>query len=515
MAAGKVYLVGAGPGDPGLLTLRARRLLAAADAVVFDRLLSPRLLGFVSSRAVCYYAGKAPGAHEMEQEDIHALLISLARAGKTVVRLKGGDPFVFGRGGEEALALTAAGVAWEVVPGVTSAVAVPAYAGIPVTHRDISPAFTVVTGHACSQAGGVDWEGLARTGGTIVVMMGMAHLGEIAARLVAAGRPPGTPVAVIRWGTRAAQEVLRAELGTVAAEVAKRRLRSPAVVVIGEVARLGEVLAWAQARPLFGRRVLVVGDVADEAADAADVLEALGAEVYDWTLAGCSHPLSVSPLWAAMEIVSPSGAAPGFAAEPPAPGVIAMAVAKGERVLWWPSPLAVDLWFAAWREAGRDVRQLAGWRLAAAEPRVAVRLSSYGIVADDVAPHPPAGAVWVPLAVAKPDMVRLLAWWQAQAEGVGDARPARPPFARAGGGCSFDAVWVLSDAAWMVLTGTAAAAGHRLTAVRLLARDAWVVNRLRAAGADAQWAPDADAVAARLTEPEEPQAWPSEVAMGT
>src|SRR5438876_8090614 len=203
MRVGRVALVGAGPGDPGLLTIRGRKLLRGADVVVYDRLVHPRVVDLAPPEALRIFAGKARGVHALPQADINALLVTHARRGRRVVRLKGGDPFVFGRGGEEALALARAGVPFEVVPGVTAAVAVPAYAGIPLTYRGVAASFAVVTGHeeACKREASVDWARLARAADTLVVLMGVGALPRIARELIAHGRPPATPVALVRWGT--------------------------------------------------------------------------------------------------------------------------------------------------------------------------------------------------------------------------------------------------------------------------------------------------------------------------
>jgi uroporphyrin-III C-methyltransferase len=245
--SGAVYLVGAGPGDPDLLTVRGLRCLQRADIVVYDRLLDPRLLEEAPRHARRIYAGKSPGRHALRQEEINALLVRHARAGRAVVRLKGGDPFVFGRGGEEALACTAAGVPWEVVPGVTSAVAVPARAGIPLTHRGVAASFAVVTGHAAGAAGdGHDWAALARID-TLVVLMGAGRLAEIAALLVAHGRPADTPAAAIERGTLPGERVLEGTLATLPEIAAREGLESPATLVVGEVVRLRASLARAEA----------------------------------------------------------------------------------------------------------------------------------------------------------------------------------------------------------------------------------------------------------------------------
>src|SRR5437016_5672259 len=242
--SGRVILVGAGPGDPGLLTIRGRDALEAADVVVYDRLVNPALLDFAPPGARRIFAGKTRGDHVMPQGAINAVLIHHAQQGRYVVRLKGGDPFVFGRGGEEAEALAAAGVPFEIVPGVSSAVAAPAYAGIPLTHRGVASSFAVVTGHeGCGKArAGVDWARLATAVDTLVVLMGVAALPRIARELIAHGRAPQTPVALVRWGTTDWQTVLTGRLDDIGARAAA--LEPPVVIVIGEVVGLAGRLAW-------------------------------------------------------------------------------------------------------------------------------------------------------------------------------------------------------------------------------------------------------------------------------
>ena len=267
-----VYLVGAGPGDPGLLTRRGAELLSRADVVVHDRLVPAELLALAPPGALVVDVGKRPGVPR-RQEDINALLVEHGRAGRTVVRLKGGDPFLFGRGGEEALSLAAAGVPFEVVPGVTAAFATAAYAGVPVTHRGLASSVTVVTGRVGEkEAGEVDWESLARAGGTLVVLMGMAERAEIARRLMSAGRAADTPVVVVEKGTTAGQQVARCLLE----DLHKVELDSPATIVIGEVAGLD--LHWFDPVPLHGRTV-VVTRAANRAGPLVDRLRAAGAEV--------------------------------------------------------------------------------------------------------------------------------------------------------------------------------------------------------------------------------------------
>ena len=280
--SGVVYLVGAGPGDPGLMTRRALELIASADAILYDRLIPDGVLSGARSGADLRYVGKQPGGHSLEQDEINVLLVELAREGRTVVRLKGGDPFVFGRGGEEAQALAEAGIAFEVVPGVTAGVAAAAYAGIPVTHRDDASAVAFVTGHEdpAKETSAIDWEALARFPGTLVFYMGVRNLDAIAKRLVDAGRPADEPVAVVERGTLAAQRTVTSTLSDIAARVGEAGLRPPSITVVGAVARLRETLAWAERRPLFGRSVVVTRARA-QASGLAGRLAALGAHVIE------------------------------------------------------------------------------------------------------------------------------------------------------------------------------------------------------------------------------------------
>ena len=239
---GKVYLVGAGPGDPGLITIKGRDLLRQADVIIYDRLAPIELLGEARPEAELIDGGKQPTKHRLDQTEINTLIVDRARKGLNVVRLKGGDPFVFGRGGEEALACREAGIPFEIVPGVSSAIAVPAYAGIPVTHRGLSTAFTVLTGHEDpdSEASTVDYEALVKLGGTLVLLMGMSHLPKIIARLLDAGLAPETPATSIEWGTTDHQRVVEATVASIAECAAD--LRPPTTTVIGAVAGLG--LHW-------------------------------------------------------------------------------------------------------------------------------------------------------------------------------------------------------------------------------------------------------------------------------
>jgi len=258
MKPGKVFLVGAGPGDPDLISVKGVNCLKKADVIVYDRLLDERLVA-VAAEAERIYVGKAAGEHTSSQDEINQLLVAKAREGKMVVRLKGGDPFVLGRGGEEAEVLAENGVLFEVVPGVTSAVAVPAYAGIPVTHRGLASSLAVITGHEDVQkdSSSINWEKLATGVDTLVFLMGMKNLPEIVNKLTEYGRPASTPVAVIKDGTLPEQETVVGCLGDIAARVAEFHLTAPAVIVVGNVVGLRDKLRWFDDRPLFGKRVLV------------------------------------------------------------------------------------------------------------------------------------------------------------------------------------------------------------------------------------------------------------------
>jgi uroporphyrin-III C-methyltransferase len=243
-AAGRVYLVGAGPGDPELLTIKAARLLHLADAVVFDHLVGSAVLDLIGPQAERLYVGKEPGRHELPQDDINQLLIAHARSGQVVVRLKGGDPFVFGRGAEEIIELARCGVAFEVVPGITAACGAAAYAGIPLTQRGVSRACTLVTGHPVDGQCDLDWEGLARPGQTIVVYMGVGTIGRICERLIAHGLDPLTPAAAVQNATLPSQSTLVCALQQLPALIDSEGLRAPAIFIIGEVVRLRESLGW-------------------------------------------------------------------------------------------------------------------------------------------------------------------------------------------------------------------------------------------------------------------------------
>ena len=280
--AGLVSLVGAGPGDPDLITIGGAARLAEADVVVYDRLANPVLLRLAPEDAELIAAGKSPARHTLSQDEINGLLVERGREGKRVVRLKGGDPFVFGRGGEEAEALAAAGIPFEVIPGVSSAIAAPAYAGIPVTHRGIASSFAVVTGHedAAKHETTIDWPKLATTVDTLIFLMGTAQLDEIASRLMSHGRAAETPVAVIEWGTLPRQRTLSGTLATIAEQALAARIQAPAITVVGEVVRLRDDLRWFDDRPLFGKRILVTR-TRRQASELSRALSAAGAEAVE------------------------------------------------------------------------------------------------------------------------------------------------------------------------------------------------------------------------------------------
>ena len=309
---GIVYLVGAGPGDPGLITVRGARLLEQADVVVFDLLSNPRLLSYCP-RAETVYVGKKAAAHSMPQEQINALLIERARAGKRVVRLKGGDPFVFGRGGEECQALAEAGIPFEVVPGITAAIAAPAYAGIPVTHRDFNSSFTFITGHEKEDeyrdeqaharesgvAGDIQWDVIAKLP-CIAFYMGVKSLARICGRLIDGGMSPDTPAATIQWGTLPSQKTVVSTVSRLSQDVAEAHLHPPAMTVIGKVVELRSALSWFEKRVLFGQTVVVTRS-RQQASELSQRLEELGAAVIEAPTIELQEPADLKPVDAAIE----------------------------------------------------------------------------------------------------------------------------------------------------------------------------------------------------------------------
>jgi uroporphyrinogen III methyltransferase/synthase len=298
---GLVSLVGAGPGDPDLITVKGLQRLQQAEVVIYDRLANEALLEAVPAAALRIFAGKAPGAHALSQDAINALLVEHGLAGRRVVRLKGGDPYVFGRGGEEAEVLAAAGLRYEVIPGVTSAIAAPAAAGIPVTHRDLTPAFTVVTGHEepSKDSSTVPWHALALGATTLVFLMGVGRLELIVERLIAEGRPPETPAAVIRRGTWPDQQVVKGTLADIALRVAEVGLSAPAVTVVGAVVALQESLGWSLRGPLTGRTVLVTR-AREQASSLSSLLRSYGATPIEFPAIRIEPADDYTPLDAAL-----------------------------------------------------------------------------------------------------------------------------------------------------------------------------------------------------------------------
>lgn len=359
--AGIVYLVGAGPGDPGLMTVRSLELIASADAVFYDRLIPPGALSGARADAELVYVGKQPGVPSVPQEEIGERLIEGARAGNSVVRLKGGDPFVFGRGGEEGEALRAAGVEFEVVPGITAGVAATAYAGIPVTHRDDASAVAFVTGHEdpAKDESALDWKALAAFPGTLVFYMGVKRLAENAAALIEAGRDAEEPAAAIERGTWPGQRTVTATLGTIADVVEREKIGAPALIVVGPVAQRREQLAWLERRPLHGRRVIVTRARA-QASGLAATLRDLGAEVVELPA------IRIEPRIETEEVRKTVASLNDYA------------------LVCLTSPNGVRLLFEAMQAAGCDARALAGATVAAIGPGSARALAKRGIVADVV-----------------------------------------------------------------------------------------------------------------------------------
>lgn len=360
---GTVFLVGAGPGDPRLLTVGAMACMKRADVVVYDHLADEGILSYAPADAERIYVGKQSCKHTMRQEDINVLLAEKAAEGKTVVRLKGGDPFVFGRGGEEALLLMERGIPFEVLPGVTSAVSVPAYAGIPVTHRGVAVSFAVVTGHEDPRKAqsGIRWQHLATGVDTLVFLMGVANIPEITKNLIENGRPAETPAAIIRWGTHPEQETYVTTVGDAAETLRREGIRPPAIFIVGNVVKLREHLRWFDrpaTRPLFGKRILVTRARA-QASALTEKLTALGAACIE---------------------------APVIRIAPPADGYAALdgAIAELNAYHWliFTSVNGVEHFFARLRAAGKDTRALGYAKVAAIGSATAEALRSFGITAD-------------------------------------------------------------------------------------------------------------------------------------
>ena len=360
-SGGKVYLVGAGPGDPGLITVKGRECIRTAEVLIYDYLAAPALLADTAPNAECIYVGKKGGDHTLSQDGINALIHEKAKAGKIVTRLKGGDPFIFGRGGEEAELLAKKGIDFEIVPGVTSAIAAPAYAGIPLTHRDFNATVAFVTGHEdpTKEASLIDWKALAMGIGTVVFLMGVRNLPKIVDQLLAHGRAADTKVGVIRWGTRPNQESVTGTLDTIVARVRAAGLRAPAIIVVGEVVSLRDRLKWFENRPLFGRRILITR-ARQQASTLVQQLSALGADCIEFPT---------------IEVVPPDNWEP-----------VDHAIGKIEKYQWlvFTSVNGVDFFFNRLFEKEKDVRALHRIRTAVIGPATAERLRHFGFTSDIV-----------------------------------------------------------------------------------------------------------------------------------
>jgi len=380
----RVYLVGAGPGDPGLMTLRGQECLSRADVVIYDYLAGRAVLDSAAPSAELIFVGKKGFSEHVTQPEINACLIEQARRGegRCIVRLKGGDPFVFGRGGEEALALREAGIPFEVVPGVTAGVAAPAYAGIPVTHRTVASSVTLITGHETpdKDESSIDWEHLAAGTGTLCFYMGIRNLPLIAAKLTRYGRPGTTPVALVRWGTTARQETLVATLETVAQRAEEAHFQAPAIIVVGEVVALREQLAWFEQRPLFGRSVVVTRS-REQASALSEGLRALGAEVREYPTIECrTRGVEEAHRRAFSDLAGRGPQTVGRAAgDPSADG--AWHPSRWDWVVFT-SANGVESFFSLLAAEGLDARALAASQVAVMGPGTAQALGRHGVSVD-------------------------------------------------------------------------------------------------------------------------------------
>jgi uroporphyrinogen III methyltransferase/synthase len=364
LISGKVYLVGAGPGDAGLITVKGLQCIKKADVVVYDRLANPRLLQSMRPGAQKVYVGKLPDRHTMKQEEINQLLVDLALEGKTVTRLKGGDPTIFGRVSEEADLLRMNGIRYEIIPGITSAISVPAYAGIPVTHREMASSLSIITGHESPDKldRTIQWDKLANATGTLIFMMGVAKIGYISEQLIANGRLATTPVALVRWGTRAEQETLTGTLADIEEKVKAADFQPPAVIVVGDVVLQREKLMWAEYMPLFGKRILVTR-ARSQASELANRIEELGGEPYEFPV---------------IEMVKPT--------EPKEILNLEESFAKLEEYDWifFTSVNGVEFFFQHLQEQGRDVRSLYRAKVVAVGPATAEALMLHAVIPEQL-----------------------------------------------------------------------------------------------------------------------------------
>ena len=359
---GTVFLVGAGPGDPGLITLKGVECIKKADVVIYDYLAAPHLLNYASDAAEILYVGKKGGDHTLSQDGINALIVEKALAGKTVARLKGGDPFVFGRGGEEAEVLAEQGIPFEIVPGVTSAVAAPAYAGIPLTHREHTPTVAFVTGHEdpTKAKSGIDWEAISRGIGTLVFFMGVKNLPRIVAKLIENGKAPDTPVALVRWGTTSRQTSAEGTLDTIVEVVRVAGLKAPAIIIVGNVVKLRKTLRWFEdCRPLLGKRI-VVTRARQQASGLVHRLSELGADCLECPTISIGPPRSWTALDRTIENLS------------------------DYNWLVFTSVNGVRFFFQRLFAAGKDVRALGHLKTAVIGPATREKLAGFGLSSDIV-----------------------------------------------------------------------------------------------------------------------------------
>lgn len=359
--SGKVYLVGAGPGDYKLITLKGLECIKKADVVLYDRLINPKLLKYAKSDAEIIYVGKAPKAHTYSQEEISQLILNKALEGNIVTRLKGGDPFVFGRGGEEALLLNENNVEFEIVPGITSAISVPAYAGIPVTHRNISSSFHVITGHEdpAKEESSLNYEALGKLSGTLIFLMGIKNIEKICKNLIKNGQPAQKPVAVIRKGTTSEQEVLTGTLENIAEKVKESGLRNPAIILVGEVVNISKALSWINKRALFGKKVLVTRTRL-QASKLSEKIEELGGEAIEFPT------IEITPNDDYTKIDK--------------------AIGEIEKYKWiiFTSVNGVKYFFDRMKKLRFDVRMLKEAKLCAIGPATASKLSQMGLIVEYV-----------------------------------------------------------------------------------------------------------------------------------
>ncbi len=372
---GLVYLVGAGPGEPGLLTIRGKECLARADVVIHDYLASEEILSYAKNAKEIFYAGKQVDCHAMEQDEINSLIITKAQEGKTVVRLKGGDPYIFGRGGEEAMELQKAGIAFEVVPGITSGIAAATYSGIPATHRATNSVLTLVTGHEDPKRdqSHINWPALATGGGTLIFYMGVRNLSHIVQQLIQCGRSQETPVAVVQWATLPIQKVVEGTLDTIEEKVRDADLTPPCIIIVGEVVKFREHLNWFERRPLFGKTILLTRS-REQSSELAEKFSSLGARVLLFPTIRFAPPEDHEKL-----------------------GCCLNALGEYDWVIFT-SANAVEFFFTQLHSQGKDSRSLGGCRICCIGPGTSARLGRYGLFADLVPERFASAAVFDALA---------------------------------------------------------------------------------------------------------------------